>query len=507
VKRLAFLIIALFSAGAFAQDLPQIAIYVTGDGDGSRNKTLGRLMLSSLAQSGRYKAVERPGTFFNEMAEYDKSRSGAVDYEHVREIGKRYGAMFICVANVDSAAGANKVSARIINLESLAAVAAGEAEGPLETLADVTEAARLIAAALCADTPVPAAQELPNIAVYVTGDVPDNEKKALGTHMLAALVNSGRYNGIERHVSFLAEIDREIVKQMSGAIDDSQITEVGKQFGVRFICIADITPAYGGFQVSARVVNVETAEVALIGQATSPLKTIDDLTKVSDKVVRKMFGLPEPPEPVDFSSESGFRMSAGGGGFLTSDFGGGLQWANDERVAMPYSGGGMYLYIDAEYAEVFIGYSAGSGKWESADVKNQNNIPEMQRTYLNFGILAKYPFSIMGRAKLFPILGVDYEMSTAASLKSGGDVYAFDGADSRPAANALSALWVKFGFGTDYNLGHTLYLRAELLYGLRTAANRFEKDHANAEKAKYNEDVKTLPGNGITFKTGVGIKF
>ena len=528
MKKFAVLAIALFSAVAFAQDLPQIAVYVTGGDDGGRNRALGKLLLTSLAQSGRYKAVEQAGTFFNEVAEHDKSRGGAIDYGQVREIGKRYGASLLCIAEVAPSAGAVRVSARIINLESLATVAAGEADTPLETLADATEAARLITAALHTDTPpptaatdtptpataparpepepAPATQDPPNIAVYVTGGVGDDEKKALGTHMLAALVNSGRYKGIERSSSFLAEIDKEMIKQRSGAIDDSQISELGKQFGVKFICIADITPVYGGFQVSARVVNVETAEVALIGQATSPLQTIDDFTKVSDKAVRRMFGQPDPPDP-DSLREHGIKMSAGGGGFLASDLGGGLQWANGEQLAMPYSGGGMYLYIDAEYAEAFIGYSAGNGKWESADVSNQNRLPDMQRAYLNFGVFLKYPFSIMGRAKLFPILGADYELSTSASLKpAGGNVYAFDGADNHPDANALSALWVKFGAGVDYGLGRTLYLRAELLYGIRTAANSFEKERANAEKAKYPDGVKTMPGNGITFKTGVGVK-
>jgi hypothetical protein len=53
--------------------------------------------------------------------------------------------------------------------------------------------------------------------------------------------------------------------------------------------------------VSARIVNVETAEVDFIGDATSPLKTIDDLTLVSGQVVNNMFGgqiTPKPkPEP------------------------------------------------------------------------------------------------------------------------------------------------------------------------------------------------------------------
>jgi hypothetical protein len=134
------------------------------------------------------------------------------------------------------------------------------------------------------------AQELPKIAVYVTGNVGEDEKKALGTRMLATLVNSGRYKGIERSNSFLAEIEKEQEKQRSGDIDDSQISALGKQFGVKFVCIAAITPVLGDFQVSARIVDVETAEVIFIGEAFNPMKTTDDLAQVSDQVVKNMFG-------------------------------------------------------------------------------------------------------------------------------------------------------------------------------------------------------------------------
>jgi len=139
---------------------------------------------------------------------------------------------------------------------------------------------------LCA---IAAAQDLPRIAVYVTGNVGNNEKKALGTNMLASLVKSGRYKTIERNEDFLSAIDKEQIKQRSGAIDDNQISTLGRQFGVKFVCIADITPALGEFLVSARIVDVETAVVDLIGRSPSQLKTMADLMKVSDEVVTNMF--------------------------------------------------------------------------------------------------------------------------------------------------------------------------------------------------------------------------
>jgi hypothetical protein len=179
-----------------------------------------------------------------------------------------------------------------------------------------------------------AAQDLPRIAVYVTGDVPDNEKSALGTRMLASLVNSGRYRGIERSSGFLAEIEREQTKQRSGDIDDGQISELGKQFGVKFVCIAAITPAFGSFQVSARIVNVETAEVEFIGEASSLLRTMDDLAEVSDKVVQHMFGGQARPKQRETSGTSGTGAEANmGAPWMTSP--GWFTYMKGSRIISP----------------------------------------------------------------------------------------------------------------------------------------------------------------------------
>jgi hypothetical protein len=340
-----------------------------------------------------------------------------------------------------------------------------------------------------------AQEDLPRIAVYVTGDVPENEKTALGTRMLASLVNIGRYRGIERSNSFLAEIEKEQIKQRSGAIDDGQISELGKQFGVKFICIANIAPVYRAFQVSARIVNVETAEVNFIGDASSQLRNMKDLTQVSIEVVRKMFGDDAIPAP----RKTG--LSAGVGGFFASDFGGRVRWKSGEQLTTPYMGGGAYLFFDAIYAEAFVGYSIGGGKWASDNAKEEPLPDDAQRTSLNVGAFGKYPFDL-GSVKAFPLLGIDYDMSMSAKLKlANGGEYAFDGGNGRHAAGALSALWVKFGCGADFDLGETLYLRAELLYGVRMA------NDAEKEDAKISGGGTPLPGHGLTFKAGVGVKF
>jgi curli biogenesis system outer membrane secretion channel CsgG len=143
-----------------------------------------------------------------------------------------------------------------------------------------------------ADTDSATSTPRPPIAVYVTGDsIPKTTKDALSTFLLDALVNSGNYRTIERSETFLAEIDREQVKQRDGSVDDAQISQIGKQAGVRFVCVANITSTLGSYQVSARVIDVETADVSASGVSSSPLESLTDLKQVSAAVVYKMLGV------------------------------------------------------------------------------------------------------------------------------------------------------------------------------------------------------------------------
>lgn len=98
------------------------------------------------------------------------------------------------------------------------------------------------------------------VAVYVTGE-DAGINKVLGDQLVAAFAKSGRYAAIERTTSFLAELNKEQNYQHSGVVDDNQIARLGVQFGVNYVCVADITEAFGEKYISARLINVETAEI------------------------------------------------------------------------------------------------------------------------------------------------------------------------------------------------------------------------------------------------------
>jgi hypothetical protein len=144
------------------------------------------------------------------------------------------------------------------------------------------------------------AQQEQKVAVYVTGNFGANEKKALGNKMLSSFIKSG-FKAIENENAFLAQIQE--------PADNRQISGAGKAAGARYVCIADITPVLGSYQVSARLIDVETATITNMGEASSPLRTIDDMGVASDKVVASMFGLlqpvayvpPQPQQPVVYA--------------------------------------------------------------------------------------------------------------------------------------------------------------------------------------------------------------
>jgi len=156
--------------------------------------------------------------------------------------------------------------------------------------------------------------EKPGIAVYVAGDVPANEKKVLGTYLLNAVVKAGcNQIGEEKCLTarcgwrtvvkagcgqiseeadaFLAAVTADEHAKGGAILSKARVCELGRQFNIRYICAATVTQAFDFYVISTRMVDTETEEIVLKGEAPSPLKTIDDLTQVSNKLVESMFGV------------------------------------------------------------------------------------------------------------------------------------------------------------------------------------------------------------------------
>jgi hypothetical protein len=139
-----------------------------------------------------------------------------------------------------------------------------------------------------------------------------------------------------------------------------------------------------------------------------------------------------------------FTLSAGAGGVFVMGFGGNYDGEDTKKLSLDLGGGG-YVFLDATFAELSIGYSGGrtSMVTETGDKKTRDSD--------NFGVLdvsllGKYPIAL-GKTSLFPMLGASYQRVFSPESEN---------------------IWrIQFGGGMDYKLGERLYLRGQALFGVR----------------------------------------
>ncbi|MDR2658523.1 MAG: hypothetical protein LBC27_00830 [Spirochaetaceae bacterium] len=239
-------------------------------------------------------------------------------------------------------------------------------------------------------------------------------------------------------------------------------------------------------------------------------------------VLAAFFTFPLAAQEEAESSAVDSVFSAGAGGFIGGDFGGGAEsTASAEgqsatmKTEMPYFGGGGYVFFDAKYAELTLGIYGGSGKakyeFTVNGESNSNSSYDISFGYFNIGLLGKYPFAVNQKFSVFPLLGIEYDVCFSAKDEDGNEYKNMDGKDS---PGDFSALWFKFGVGGDVALTQRVYLRLEALYGFRLAS-KAEKDAKDSFDSMFTEmdvastdvDSKTLLGHGLTAKLAVGYKF
>ncbi len=128
------------------------------------------------------------------------------------------------------------------------------------------------------------------VAVYVTASesVPKETKKIIGSEVVAAFVATKEYNAIERTTEFLSQIGKEQDYQRGGNVDDSQICELGRQFGVDLVCVTDITKFQENFYVQARLIDVEKAIVLATAREIAELNDLDAIMKLANSLAQSL---------------------------------------------------------------------------------------------------------------------------------------------------------------------------------------------------------------------------
>jgi curli biogenesis system outer membrane secretion channel CsgG len=267
---------------------PKIAVYVSEHSGYSQEQksALRTATLNVLVRSGWFEVIERSNVIDKELS---KQASGDVDDDQLVRFGRQAGARYVCVSDMISPFGSYRVpaqhdsqgrqispahsvhpyqvSARIINVETAEVVALGVIDYDIQSGSDMSVAVSEAVTTMLETMPNKSNPNMPKIAVYIQGGGRSNDKvsNALYTYVLNALFTRSRYNGdfmvVERSEAFTKQIDKEHGKQRSGDVDNSQISRMGKQYGIERICVASIERAMNTYNISARLINVESASV------------------------------------------------------------------------------------------------------------------------------------------------------------------------------------------------------------------------------------------------------
>jgi len=151
-------------------------------------------------------------------------------------------------------------------------------------------------------TAVSAQQKL-KVVVAAVGAEPvhkPNTLKLVQTKVQEAFVKDGRYIAITRDEAELNVINKEHVYQRSGAVDDRQITELGRMSGAKYMCLIRSSQVLESFVLEARLTDIETANIIGAGSTRCDLVSLTDLTAASGELVRQIL------DPNGSSMSSGY---------------------------------------------------------------------------------------------------------------------------------------------------------------------------------------------------------
>jgi hypothetical protein len=97
------------------------------------------------------------------------------------------------------------------------------------------------------------------VAVYVIGGEENGTNSVLASNITDAIVKSGKYIAVERTAEFLQQLQKEQNYQRTGNVSDVEIARQGKQFGVQYVCVAELLKFDKYEFIIARLIDVETA--------------------------------------------------------------------------------------------------------------------------------------------------------------------------------------------------------------------------------------------------------
>ena len=218
-----------------------------------------------------------------------------------------------------------------------------------------------------------------------------------------------------------------------------------------------------------------------------------------------------------------FSLSTGAGGLIGGFFTRYTSSTSHESGKMTqnvnqFNYGGL-VFFDATYGELAITIQGGANNYDEVMVEGNDFVERTGdgwETMMGFSLLGKYPFTLTNRFKLFPLLGMEYQIALSERRRpDGGLIYdrtngileqdkdgnAFD-------LSAWNSFWIHVGAGTDFTITGNLFFRGELLYSFRLMT-AYENDGVEQTKVFLGDKDPKLSGltSGPSLRLAIGYRF
>ena len=184
-----------------------------------------------------------------------------------------------------------------------------------------------------------------------------------------------------------------------------------------------------------------------------------------------------------------FSFSLGGGGLIGYTFTRYTLAGDDDtgkyvesKQNMDRVNYGGFVFFDLTYAVLSVVYQAGNNKWsESVQYPNGSYLTNDKgigkEASIGLSLLGKYPFTINDKIILFPMFGLEYNFALTQKRqpeddlmykRQDGELKADRDKNDNPyPISAWNSLWINLGGGADFFLTKSLFIRSELLFGIR----------------------------------------
>ncbi len=119
--------------------------------------------------------------------------------------------------------------------------------------------------------------EAKKVAVYVEGDISDNDKSIVSSAVLSRMSGNREYAPFERNDAFISSLNKEQDYQLSGEVPEKEIRKVGERLGVDYVLSVNVVLNDDNMcHMSARLINLESGAI---------IKTVNVNRKYTDSSV------------------------------------------------------------------------------------------------------------------------------------------------------------------------------------------------------------------------------